>query len=397
MNILQINTSYQKGGAAKIAQTIHKKINKKRNHTSFFAFGRGKRSIDGIYKFTFRPEIYLHGAITRITGYEGIGTYFSTRNLINNIENINIDLIHLHNIHGCYLNFSFINYLKDNNFPVVWTFHDAWPFTGNCAYFFNCEKWKNGCGNCPNLKTYPKNYIDQSKKMWKKKRKLFASGWEPTIITPSKWLADKVKKSFLKEHKIKVINNGVDLNDYKLYDKAKIRKRLNIPINKKVLLFVAADLENKRKGTKYFLKTLKKIANKNYLIITVGKKFKQKIDTNIDIKQLGYIKDKNYLSKIYSMVDLYCITSLDDNFPTTVLESLASGTPVVGFDVGGIKEQVQNECGYVVEPKNTNELAKKIKLLLENKKLNNKMSKNARKKAVNNYSFKKMVNKYLKL
>jgi len=399
MNILHLNTSYNNGGAAQIARIIYRKVNKISYYKSLFAFGRGE-AIESkkVYKFTYKPEIYLHGLITRLTGYEGIGSYFSTKNLIKYIENNNIDLIHLHNIHGYYLNLEFISYLKENEYNVVWTLHDAWSFTGSCAYFSECKRWQIGWGKCPHIDYYPANYIDQSKKMWKKKMNLFSSGWEPVIITPSKWLADEAKKSFLKDHKIKVINNGININTFKPRNYEDIREKLNISLNKKVVLFVAADLEDERKGAKYFFEALSYLENEDYMVVTIGKEYnKQFNNINIDIKQLGYIYERDKLSEIYSMSDLFCITSLDDNFPTTVLESLASGTPVVGFDVGGISEQISGNCGFVVESKDTKSLSKKIKLLLEDKDLNQEMSKNAREKAVNNYSIEKMVSEYIKV
>lgn len=399
MNILQLNTYYNKGGASQIARTIFKKIKENNKYTSFFTFGRGESSSSKrIYNFSYKPEIYLHGAITRITGYEGIGSYLSTKKLISYIESNNIDLVHLHNIHGYYLNLNFINYLKENNYPVVWTLHDAWPFTGSCAYYFKCDKWKSGCGDCPNLKTYPKNYIDQSKNMWKKKNKLFSSGWDPVIITPSKWLADEAKKSFFKNHKIKIINNGININKFKPRNTEGIRDELNIEQNKKIILFVAADLQNERKGVKFFLKALRLLKNKNYMVVTIGKKYEKVFNSiDIEIKQLGYIYDREKLSKVYSMSDLFCTTSLDEVFGLTVTEALSSGTPVVAFDVGGITEQVSGGCGFTVKPKNIKEFAQKIEILFKEEKSKKVISQNAREKAVNNYSIEKMVNEYIKI
>jgi glycosyltransferase involved in cell wall biosynthesis len=399
MNILQINTFFDKGGAAHIARNIHENINVNSKHESFFAYGRGEDSASKkVHEFAYKSEIYIHGSITRFIGYEGIGSYFSTKRLIRYIESNNIDLIHIHNIHGYYLNLNFINYLKENEYPVVWTFHDAWPFTGSCAYFFNCNKWENGCGNCPNLKTYPKNYIDQSKNMWEKKRSMFNLGWKPIIITPSKWLGNEVRKSFLKDHEIIVINNGINTNLFKIRENEKVRNKLNIPLDKKIILFVAADLQNKRKGAKYFFEALKNLKDKDYIVVTIGKKYENKFnDLDIEIKQLGYIHEKEKLSKVYSMADLFCTTSLDEVFGLTVTEALSSGTPVVAFNVGGITEQIIGGCGFTVKPKNIKEFAQKIEILLEDEKLNKEMSQNARKKAVNNYSVEKMVNEYIKV
>ena len=398
-NILQINTTFNIGGAAEISKVIFDEINNRLNYRSYFAYGSGKDiAIKNICKFSYKPELYFHALITRLTGYEGRGSYFSTKRLMKYIESNNIDLIHIHNIHGYYLNLNFINYLKENEYPVVWTFHDPWPITGSCAYITECKRWKIGCGECPHLEYYPKNYIDQSKNMWEKKNKLFSSGWKPVIITPSKWLANEVKKSYLKDHEIKIINNGININTFKPRSTKNIREKLNIPLNKKIILFVAADLQNERKGAKYFFDALKYLKNKNYIVVTIGKKYEKKFkNIDIEIKQLGYIYDREKLSEIYSMSDVFCTTSLDEVFGLTVTEALSSGTPVVAFDVGGITEQIRGGCGFTVKPKNIKEIAQKIEILFKDEKLNEEMSKNAREKAVNNYSIEKMVNEYIKV
>jgi len=395
--ILHINTSTSKGGAAKIARTIHKKINSKMKFKSYFVFGRGNDSnCENSMKFTLQPEIYLHGLITRFLGIEGYGNYFSTLRLINFIEKRDFDIIHLHNLHGYYLNiFQFINYLKRKKLSAIWTFHDGWPITGSCAYIKECKKWENGCRQCMNKKWYPQNYINNSEIMWKKKRKVFSNGWDPIIVTPSKWLAQNVKKSFLKNHRVKIINNGINTEIFKKYDKNDIFEEYNIPKNKKTILFIASDLNNEKKGAKYFFDSLKYI-DKKYNILIVGNKLK-KYNVKSNIYQLGYIYDQEKLAKLYSASNIYCITSLDENFPTTVLESLSCGTPVVGFDVGGISEQVNDACGFVVPSKNEKELAKKIEILIKNDNLRNKMSDNCRKKALKKYSIKRMLKSYIKL
>ncbi len=207
---------------------------------------------------------------------------------------------------------------------------------------FNCEKWKVGCESCPDLSVYPKTFIDTSSFMWKKKKNYFSTGWNPIIICPSRWLADRVKESYLKEYQVEVIPNAVDIEVFKSKNKNTIRKKYGIPIRKKVILCLAADLEDERKGIKYFFKSLKYITAKNWMVVTVGKviNYDKIKEIDIEIKQMGYIKDKNEISDVYNIADIFCMSSLDDNFPTTVLEAMACGIPVIGFNVGGIPEQV---------------------------------------------------------
>jgi len=344
-------------------------------------------------------EVYFHAFLTRTTGLQGYGSNLSTRRLENFILKEKFDLIHLHNLHGYYLNLSFIGFLGKLNIPIIWTLHDGWPITGRCAYLSDCEKWKTGCGNCPHLSWYPKTYFDSSAFMWRKKKEYFTSEWNPIIVCPSQWLADKVKESYLNKFKIKVIPNGVDTEVFKPKDKIEIRKKLKMAPDKKVILSVAADLRDERKGAKYFFEALKYIKADNWMVLTIGKRINlnREVKTAVNIKQLGYISDKNLISDIYNVADVFCITSLDDNFPTTVLESMACGTPVVGFRVGGIPEQVTEDCGILVEPKDAKALGEALEKVINNEKMREEFSLNCRKRVLDNYSIKKFRERYIKL
>ncbi len=400
MRILIVNTEYMRGGAAQIARILHNDINNIAGFQSYFAYGRGKEVTDQkVFKFAFPFEIYLHAFITRLTGLQGYGTYLSTKKLERFILKEKFNLIHLHNIHGYYLDLSLVKFLGKINIPIVWTLHDGWPLTGRCAYTFKCDRWKTGCGNCPNLSLYPKTYFDTSAFMWNKKKEIFTSGWNPVIVSPSQWLANKVKGSYLKKFRVKIIPNGIDTNFFKPKDKKEIRRKLKVPIDKKVILFVAADLKDERKGVKYLVKALNYIKADNWILLTVGKK----INFNVDVKvpntiiQFGYIADETLLSDIYNVADVFCISSLDDNFPNTVLESMSSGVPVVGFKVGGIPEQVTEDCGILVEPKDAKSLGKALEKVINDREIRGKFSQNSRKRALEKFSIDKFVGNYIAL
>jgi len=395
-----INTEFNRGGAAKIARTLYQDLNKKEEITCYFVYGRGKRlKEDKIYKFGFWAEIYLQGFLTRTTGLQGYGSWFSTKRLEEYINKESFNLIHLHNLHGYYLSLGFVNFLKKMSIPVVWTLHDGWPMTGRCAYLFDCEKWKAGCGNCPDLFLYPKTFIDTSSFMWKKKKNYFSSGWNPVMVCPSQWLADRVKESYLREYQVKVIPNAVDIEVFKSKNKNTIRKKYIIPIGKKVILCLAADLADERKGVKYFFESLKYIKAKNWMVVTVGKviNYDKIKEIDFEIKQIGYIKDKNEISDIYNLADIFCISSLDDNFPTTVLEAMSCGIPIAGFDVGGIPEQVTEGCGIMVKSKDMKALGKAMERLLNNDEMRKKFSENCRKRVLQNYSISKFTDNYIEL
>jgi glycosyltransferase involved in cell wall biosynthesis len=400
VKILIINTEFNRGGAAKIARTLYQTLNEKDGITCYFAYGRGKGLKENkIYKFGFWPEIYFQGFLTRTTGLQGYGSWYSTRRLEKYIIKENFDLIHLHNIHGYYLNLDFIKFLGKLDIPVVWTLHDGWAMTGRCAYWFDCEKWKSGCGNCPDLSLYPKTFIDSSNFMWKKKKNYFSLGWNPIIICPSQWLADRVKESYLKEYQVKVIPNAVDIGAFKSKNKNNIRKKYGIPIEKKVVLCLAADLEDERKGVKYFFESLKYITAENWMVVTVGKvvNYDRIKEIDIEIKQMGYINDKNEISDIYNIADIFCISSLDDNFPTTVLEAMACGVPVAGFKVGGIPEQVTGKCGILVKAKDSKSLGEAINKLLNDDEMRRKFGSNCRKRILQNYTLEKFRDRYIEI
>jgi glycosyltransferase involved in cell wall biosynthesis len=395
-----VNTEFNRGGAAQIARTLFQSLNQKNEFECYFAYGRGEKIDDErTIKFAYLPEVYSQGLLTRCFGLQGYGSWFSTKKLEKFIIKEKFDLIHLHNLHGYYLNLDFIKFLGRLNIPVVWTLHDGWPITGRCAYWFDCEKWKTGCEKCSDLNRYPKTFIDSSSFMWKKKKKYFSLEWNPFIVCPSQWLADRVKKSLLKKYDIVVIPNVVDTEIFKPRNKDNILKKLGISSNKKVILFAASDLKDERKGTRYFLNTLKYIKTIDLIIITVGEKinFNKYNEINCEIKQLGYIKNKTILSEIYNVSDIFCSCSLDEVFGLVVTEALSSGVPVVGFGVGGIIEQVTEDCGVLVNPKDIKALSKAIEQLLNNDELRTKFSENCRKRAMQNYTVNKFADSYINI
>lgn len=400
LKILQVNTSYRTGGAANISYQLYNYLEHINDIDSYFAYGRGiERDSKNVYRFTLRYEVFLHAFITRAIGVQGYGSYFSTRKLKRFISKENFDLIHLHNLHGYYLNLDLINFVKDNDYSVVWTFHDAWPITGSCGYFFECDRWKNGCGNCPDKYRYPKTYVDASAYMWKKKKRIFGKGWDPVIVSPSQWLADRVNESYLSHHEVKVIPNAIDTEVFKPRDKEKARQELDIPLDKKVVLFVAADLGNKRKGAEYFFDALQHVESSNWMVMTVGEKvnIENKDTVNINIKQIGYLSDSSKIAKAYNAADVFSITSLDEIFGLTVTEAMASGVPVVGFEVGGIPEQVTQDCGILVEPEDVQGLAEGISELFNNEEKRDAFSENCRDRALEEYSIPKFRDRYLEL
>lgn len=288
-----------------------------------------------------------HILLAKLTGRHGCYSRFSTRRLIEKIRKAQPDVIHLHNMHGWYLNWPMLfGYLKQAGIPVIWTLHDCWAFTGHCAYFteIGCNKWKSVCKNCKLYRNYPGCFVDDSEKQFDLKKKCFTGIDRLTIVTPSQWLADLVKESFLKDYHTVVIHNGIDLEKFKPAA-SNFRKQYHLE-NKIVLLGVAFDW-SPRKGIEDF-KRLAQELPEEYAIVLVGVSPKIAETLPKRIVSIPCTQSQEELAQIYSAVDLFVNPTLEDNFPTVNLEALACGTPVVTYDTGGSPESLTEQCGKVV-------------------------------------------------
>ena len=271
------------------------------------------------------------------------------------------DLIHLHNIHGFYLDVEeLFAYLKVCGKPVVWTLHDCWSFTGHCAYFdfVQCEKWKTGCEHCPQHKnTYPYAlFKDATKKNYARKKAAFQGVPGLTIVTPSKWLGELVKKSYLKEYPVKVIPNGIDLNRFV----PKAHKK-----REKHLILGVANVWDRRKGLEYFKQLFQMLDQEKFEIAVVGVSKKQIKELPEGMIGIEHTQNVEELMQLYSSASVYANPTLEDNFPTTNIEALACGTPVVTFETGGSVEAIDTTCGRIVPQKDVKALCQAVTELCE--------------------------------
>jgi glycosyltransferase involved in cell wall biosynthesis len=268
--------------------------------------------------------------------------------LIRRIKELNPDVIHLHNIHGYYLNIEVLfSFLRDYNKPVVWTLHDCWAFTGHCAYFdyANCEQWRTHCTKCPEKKSYPKSFaLDNSSRNFDRKKRLFSGIRDLSIVTPSEWLSDLVGESFLSNYPRRVINNGIDLEVFKP-TKGDFRNKRNLD-SLFIILGVAAGW-NRRKGLETFLELSRELSD-NEKIVLVGLTSKQKKTLPANILGIERTNSAQELAEMYSASDVFLNPTLEDNFPTTNLEAMACGTPVITYRTGGSPETIDEKCGFVV-------------------------------------------------
>lgn len=369
MKVLQINSVCGIGSTGRIATDIHNILIEQGNE-SYIAYGRKlPKNCKNVIRIGTKVDNYSHAVKTRIFDKHGFGSKKATLDFIDKVKELNPDVIHLHNIHGYYINVEILfKYLKEAGKPLVWTFHDCWPFTGHCSYFdyVNCNKWETECINCPLKKEYPASLIiDNSKDNYYKKRELFNGIENLIIVTPSNWLSNLVKKSFLKDYPVKVINNGIDLNVFKP-TKSNFRDKCDLE-SKFIILGVASTWE-KRKGYNYFIE-LSKLLNKDEVIVMVGITEKQKEELPSNIIGITRTNSTKELAEFYTVADVFINPTLEDNFPTTNIESLACGTPVITFNTGGSVESVDENTGFVVAKENIDELLEKIRIVKEKGKL----------------------------
>lgn len=395
MRVLQINSVCGIGSTGRIAADIDK-ILKEKGHESFVAYGRDKsRNCDSTIRVGNHLDNYIHAVKTRVFDKHGFGSKTATKIFISKIEKLNPDIIHLHNLHGYYLNIEILfNYLKQIEKPVVWTLHDCWAFTGHCSHFdyADCYKWEKGCFDCPQKRYYPSSlFMDNSKDNYRRKKAMFTGVKNLTIVTPSKWLAGIVKKSFLREYPVLVINNGIDLETFKPIQND-LRQKYNID-NKFIILGIA-NVWNERKGYEYFIELSKKLSP-DEIIVMIGLKksqIKKLPDKIIGIAKTHSAKE---LAEIYSAADVFVNPTLEDNFPTTNLEAMACGLPIITFNTGGSGESVEKDCGIIVEKGNAEELLKAVRIV----KTKGKSSFSAKciHSAVSSYDKNQKFNEYIAL
>lgn len=348
MKIFQINTVCGIGSTGRIAVDISHVL-EKAGHESCIAYGRGGAPKDvESYRIDSPWEVYAHAFFSRLTDRQGLYSTAATKRLIQKIKEYNPDIIHLHNIHGYYLNYDVLfRFLSAYNKPVVWTLHDCWPFTGHCAYFdfVHCDKWKEGCYRCPQKSSYPAScFLDRSRKNYDLKKALFTKVEKLCIVTPSHWLAGLVKESFLGKYPVKVIHNGIDLHIFK--PTSSNFRRENGLEGYKIILGVASPW-TPRKGLSDFIK-LSKMMDDHTRIVLVGLSDRQIKKLPPHIIGIKRTNNPQELAGLYTTADVFFNPTYEDNYPTTNLEAIACGTPVITYDTGGSPESV-GENGAVVD------------------------------------------------
>jgi len=329
--------------------------------------GRNKRNVlPRQHTFGTRLNWFIHYFLYKLSGVQDVFSFFATKDLIRKLKKYNPQVIHFNVINDKIINIPLlVKYINRNKIGVVWTMHDCRAFTGQCPYFdeVGCLRWKTGCGKCPQCETK----IDRTNVTWKIRSKWHTKIERLIIVTPSQWLAGFVKESFFRNHEVRVIYNGVDVEGFSRNVDVDIRKTYNISDEKKVVLGCSIFWEQ-RKGMVYF-KRLAELLTDDYQIVLVGNMADDKKQelAKSNIICTGRTKTFEEMVAWYQTADVFCNPTMADNFPTVNIEALAAGTPVVTFNTGGSPEAIDNSTGVVVEQGNVEDLCKAIVYVVEHK------------------------------
>ncbi len=395
MKVLMVNCVCGIGSTGRICVDIAEVLQSE-GHQSKIAYGREKGiSVENSIRIGNKYSPYINALKCRVLDNEGFAAKRATKKLIKQIQEYNPDIIHLHNLHGYYLNVEILfEYLKQCDKPIFWTLHDCWAFTGHCPYFsaIGCEQWKTVCVKCAQTKMYPHCYLfDRAKRNFQRKKEAFTDVPNMTIITPSNWLAGLVKESFLREYPVCVIPNGIDTTKFSRIE-SDFKSRYGLE-NKKMILGVA-QVWDARKGLKDFIKISENL-EEEYQVVLVGLTEKQK--KSLPDKIIGFTRTNSLeeLAEMYSAAEVFVNVTYEDNFPTVNIEALACGTPIITYQTGGSPE-VADEENQIVCPQGDILAVKESIVSLENKNqaLKNKLRlmENAKK-----YSRQEMTKKYIEI
>ena len=356
--VLLVNTVAGTGSVGRLVIGLYDMLEES-GYECLVAYGRGDipQGVRG-YRIGEDFDMYVHGGLSRLTDRHGFYSKRATEEFINVIEDFDPDIIHLHNVHGYYLNIQVLfEYLKKRDIRIIWTLHDCWTFTGHCSHFeyIGCMKWMTGCSKCEQLGEYPKSLgKDNSERNYIDKKRLFTGLDNVTLVTPSEWLSMRVAQSFMSEYHRVVVPTGIDLTQFhpikeeRREDNIVFRLRNNLNLRNKNILLGVANPWRERKGLLQFV-NLSKVLNDRCVIVLLGLSDSQLSDLPDSIIGLSHTDSVEELAALYSMADIYINLTLEDTFPTTNIEALACGTPVITFRAGGSAESIDDTCGISVE------------------------------------------------
>lgn len=399
MNVVHINDSDISGGAAIAGYRLHQGL-LAQGIDSRLLVADVKTSSNCVAAIPRKPRI--ENQILRVTRRLGLNYlhYVGTFDIPKHAFYKNADVLNFHNLHSPQFNYLAIPSLTDHK-PAVFTLHNMWGFTGHCAYSYDCDRWKIGCGKCPYPRTYPPIQRDNTRLEWKLKNWVYSRS-NLTIVTPSSWLTEQAKQSMLNRFSIHHIPNGIDTEAYQPLDPNQCRSLLGIPTGKKVLLFGADSLTNSRKGGNLLLKALSNLPaslKAETVLLTLGDGGEAIAEAvGMQTMNLGYVSSDRLKSMAYSAADLLVFPTRADNLPLILQESIACGTPIVSFRIGGVPDLVRPDItGYLAVSEDANDFCNGIMQLLEDQSLRDRMHLQCRAIAVEEYPLELQAQRYIEL
>lgn len=394
MKILQINSVANSGSTGRIAENIGIVL-QSANMESYLAYGRAaNESQSKLLRIGNKLDVYSHGLKTLLTDKHGFGSKRATLEFLKKVEEIRPDAIGLHNLHGYYINIELLfSFLRESQIPVLWTLFDCWAFTGHCSYFddVNCNKWQTHCHQCPKTGNYPKSWVDGSKYNFQKKKDLFTGFSNMELVVHSRWLADLTKESFLKEYKVHITPSAIDLDTFKPTPSNLLEKH---NITGKKIVLGCANVWTNRKGYYDFI-ALSSVLDSDYQIVMIGLNEREMKGLPKNILGIGRTESIEELAQWYTVANVFVNPTSQDNFPTTNIEALACGTPVVTYDTGGSPEAIDEKTGVVVPKGEVYAVEEAIKELEARDR--DVLSENCRRRAVEKFDSKKRYLDYLKI
>ncbi len=401
-NVLSINTANSGGGAEKVAYSLSKELHLRGFHSTMLA-----RRID----YTADPlaaeiVVPIPGSDFLFSAGNFLDEIFSTHSLFYiptwRVPMMRVarraDIIHMHNMHGYYFNLFTIPWLMRSK-PVVWTFHDMWPFTGKCVWSFDCDRFSKRCGDCPQLSYYPPVKSDRSRFLLMLKKRLYGSG-SFVIVTPSAWLQKQVSQSILRSIPTYVVPSPIDTRIFFPEDKALARQSIGIPPEKKVVLFVASWINTiPHKGAETFKEILADLYAKRddmFTLVVGHLQGKSVLGEKYAGKETGWVEDPSVLRSCYAAADVFVSPTMAENSSCTIMEAMASGTATVAYDTGGIPEQIlHRQTGLLIPRGDKRALLDGIMAILDNPQAGMGYGRAAARRAADNFAMDIFVKKYL--
>lgn len=351
MKILHINSVCGVTGTGRIVADLYEAA-VSCGHDCKIAYGEHKyRNAPGdmqVLEIGTLRDCQMHALLTRLWDMQGFGSRKATRRFLEKVDAYQPDVIHLHNLHGYYINIELLfQYLKQRKVKIIWTLHDCWPFTGHCVYFQNadCGKWKQGCHHCPQVREYPASLcVDRSKKNYVKKKELFTGVEDMTILVPSRWMESRVRQSFLRDYEIRVVYNGIDLETYKP-EPSVFREAYGL--EKQFIVLGVANVWTERKGLKDFL-ALAELLGEEYSVVLVGLNAEQIAQLPKGVLGLPRTDSASDLAKIYTAADVFVNPGREETFGLNVAEAMACGTWPIVYSDTACAEVVEQGIGQIV-------------------------------------------------